>query len=195
MRSDRSAADGVCDALLSAPARLGGVRVLAIDGPAGAGKTTFAAAVDEALRARGVDTAVVPTDHFATWDEPVSWWPRLIDGVLNPLAAGQPGRYRAVDWSSGQPRPGRSVAVPVPRVLLLEGVSSGRRSVRPGLSLLCWMAGPPEPTRLCRAVGRDGEAERAHLREWQRFERRWFAIDGAAAQADVHVLRSRLITH
>lgn len=180
----------VVDALLAAPARLGDVRVLAIDGPSGTGKTTFAAAVAGELRARGGNTVVVPTDHFATWDDPVSWWPRLADGVLTPLSGGVPGGYRAVDWSSGQPRPGRWIHVPVPAVLLLEGVSAGRASVRPLLSLLCWMCGPDEGARLDKAVARDGEADRAHLRAWQDFERGWFAIDDTANRAKSHIVNS-----
>jgi len=166
------------DALLAAPVRLGAVRLLAIDGPSGAGKSTFAAQVVAELRDRGVRTELVSTDAFATWDDPVAWWPRLVDGVLRPLEAGEPGSYRRMDWSSPTPRPGAQVAVEVPEVLVVEGVSSGRRSVRPRLSRLHWLDGGDETTRLERAVGRDGEVSRANLARWQRFERGWFAVDG-----------------
>jgi energy-coupling factor transporter ATP-binding protein EcfA2 len=86
-------------ALLAAPPRLGAVRVLAIDGPSGSGKSTLAAALVGELAELGRSVRTVPTDHFATWDDPVSWWPRLVDGVLAPLRAGQPGRYRMMDWT------------------------------------------------------------------------------------------------
>ncbi|MDT7803333.1 MAG: hypothetical protein QOI78_6766 [Actinomycetota bacterium] len=171
------------DALLAAPARLGGVRLLAVDGPSGAGKSTLAAEVAAGLRSRGCRTALVSTDAFATWDDPVGWWPRLVEGVLQPLADGVDGAYRRMDWSTGVPRPGELVRVTVPDVLVLEGVSSGRASVRPLLSHLCWISGGTEAERLARSVARDGEASRAELGRWQRFERGWFAVDGTLEAA------------
>ncbi len=160
------------------------MRLLAIDGPSGAGKSTLATAVVSAL---GPSAELVSTDAFATWDDPVAWWPRLEHGVLTPLAHGRPGEYRRMDWTSGTPRPGELVRVAVPEVLVLEGVSSGRRAVRPMLSQLCWIEGGTETERLARAVARDGEAARAHLRRWQRFERGWFAVDGTRAAADLRL--------
>jgi uridine kinase len=167
----------VANAVLGVPPRLGEVRLLAIDGPSGAGKSILAAFVVADLRARGIPTFLISTDDFATWDDPVSWWPRLVDGVLEPLREGRPGWYRPMDWTSGLPRLGRPVTVDVPQVLVLEGVSSGRTSVRPSLSYLCWVDGPDAPTRLERAVARDGEASRRPLSLWQAFERGWFEVD------------------
>ncbi|MGW4520734.1 uridine kinase family protein [Amycolatopsis sp. NPDC004378] len=171
------------DALLAAPARLGGVRVLAIDGPSGSGKSTLAARVVGELRARGHHTGSVSTDAFATWDDPVAWWPRLADGVLRPLANGVAGAYRRMDWTGGQPRLGELVRVPVPDFLVLEGVSSGRTSARPLLSHLCWLSGGSAADRLARAVARDGADARDELERWQRFEHGWFAVDGTPRAA------------
>nr|WP_312871668.1 uridine kinase [Amycolatopsis acididurans] len=167
----------VADAALAEPARLGDVRVVAVDGPSGAGKSTFAARLCAEFRRRGVRTVLISSDEFATWDDPVSWWPLLADGVLGPLARGESGRYRKLDWTSGFPVPGEEVAVAPPEVLVLEGVSVGRASFRSRLSMLCWAGGPDERARLERAVRRDGEACRASLRRWQAFERGWFAVD------------------
>nr|WP_072475719.1 (d)CMP kinase [Amycolatopsis australiensis] len=186
-RSSASPSDRLIDALLAAPARLGRVRILAVDGPSGAGKSTLAAQVADRLRARGCRTELVSTDAFATWDDPVAWWPRLVDGVLRPLADGVDGAYRRMDWSTGTPRPGELVRVPVPDVLVLEGVSSGRASVRPLLSHLCWLSGGSAAQRLARAVARDGEAAYAELSRWQRFERGWFAVDGTPEAADTRL--------
>ncbi|HEV7977574.1 uridine kinase [Amycolatopsis sp.] len=163
--------------MLAAEPRLGRVRLLAIDGPSGSGKSTLAAAVITELRDRDVLSALVRTDEFATWEHPVSWWPRLVEGVLEPLRAGRPGRYRRMDWTTGSPQLGALVTVEVPDVLVLEGVSSGRSSVRPLLSCLCWLEGPDQAVRLERAVARDGESSRGPLRAWQAFERGWFAAD------------------
>ena len=173
--------------VLAAPARLGAVRLVAIDGPSGSGKSTLAAELAAELGGRA---AVVPTDHFATWTDPVSWWPRLLDGVLIPLARGETGRYRRMDWSTGVPRPGDEVEVAVPEVLIVEGVSSGRASVRPALSCLVWVEVRPAEDRLELAVARDGEAARSDFLRWQAFERGWFAVDGTKAAADV-IIESR----
>ena len=159
--------------------RLGDVTLVAVDGPSGSGKSTYADAL-----AADLDAVIIRTDDFATWDDPVAWWPRLRDGVLAPLAAGRPGSYTKTDWSGGQPRPGAMITVNPPKVLLIEGVSAGRRSVRPLLSALIWRELPDPVERLERAVARDGESSRAPLMAWQRFENGWFAVDGTKAAAD-----------
>ena len=174
-----SDAEEVLAAALGAPPRLGGVRVVAIDGPSGSGKSTLARAV---VRAHP-GAVLIPTDDFATWDDPVAWWPRLEHGVLAPLGNGQPGRYQRMDWSDGPPKPGEWVAVPVADVLVVEGVSSGRRSVRDRLSCLVWVDLAGAAARLERAVTRDGERSRPHFVRWQRFEAGWFAVDDPAADA------------
>ncbi|HET9142806.1 uridine kinase [Actinophytocola sp.] len=165
--------------------RLGAVRLVAIDGPSGSGKSVLADRLVAGWRDVGVAVGLVRTDDFATWDEPVGWWPRLVAGVLEPLADGRPGRYQRVEWVDGRPRPGDWVPVDVPEVLVVEGVSAGRCSVRPKLSALVWCEWPDQARRLERAVGRDGEECRAPLRAWQEFEDGWFAVDAPMTVADV----------
>ncbi|WP_425546612.1 uridine kinase family protein [Amycolatopsis minnesotensis] len=157
--------------------------MVAVDGPSGAGKSTIARVLADQLGER-VRTLLLSTDDFATWDDPVAWWPRFADGVLIPFSEGRDGGYRRVVWSRGEPELGEFVAVAPPRVLIFEGVSAGRTSISRFLSLLCWVGGPDERERLERAVARDGEGSREHLREWQNFERGWFAVDKTAKRAD-----------
>lgn len=149
-----------------------------MDGPSGSGKSVHTDALAARLRADGAAVALVRTDDFATWERPASWWPRLEEGVLAPLAAGRPGRYRRVEWRGGVPHAGAWVDVPVPDVLLLEGVTSARRAIAPRLDRALWVQWGDAPARLERAVARDGEECRPHLVRWQAFERGWFAVDG-----------------
>ena len=151
------------------------MRIIAIDGPSGAGKSTYAASLG---------LPVVPTDHFATWDDPVAWWPRLVDGVIRPLQRGEQGRYRRMDWSSGVPVLGTEVVVEPTEALVVEGVSAGRRAATPWLSRLIWVEAEDA---LGRAVARDGEASRAELVRWKEFERGWFQVDGTRERADLIV--------
>jgi hypothetical protein len=178
----------VADAVLAGPARLGRVRVLAVDGPSGSGKSTLAGLVAAELGDRAIPTALVSTDHFATWDDPVAWWPRLVDGVLRPLAHGRPGRYQRMEWPGGLPRLGEWVAVPVPEVLVIEGVSAARAAVDPVLTYRVWVELADADQRLARSVARDGENSREHLRRWQEFERGWFAVDRAPDRADLRLV-------
>jgi uridine kinase len=131
----------------SAPAGMR-CRVIAIDGPGGAGKSTLAAKVAKALEAR-----VICTDDFASWEEPLEWWPRLIEQVLDPLARNQPGRYQRSDWDT------RELAewhdVPVAQFLVLEGVSASRAAFAPYLAFRIWMS-KPRQERLRRGLERDG---------------------------------------
>ena len=153
------------------------MRIIAVDGPSGAGKSTFAATLGP---------PIVPTDHFATWDDPVAWWPRLVEGVIRPLLRGEPGRYRRMDWSSGVAVLGGEVVVEPTDELVIEGVSAGRRAAKPWLSQLIWVEAPDA---LERAVRRDGAQHRENLLRWKDFERGWFEVDGTRARADLIVSR------
>ncbi|APU12298.1 MULTISPECIES: uridine kinase [Actinoalloteichus] len=185
---------GLIDAVLRRPARLGRVRVLAVDGPSGSGKSTLADAILAALPARGVVGGLVRSDDFATWTEPEGWWDRLEHGVLAPLRAGRPGGYRRIEWTDSGPQPGGSVEVPIPEVLVLEGVTTGRRAASELLSLLVWISWGDEQHRRERAVARDGEVIRTPMHGWQRFERAWFAEDRPWERADVLVTDGSWLT-
>src|SRR5690348_6900002 len=89
--------------VLAAPAGLGPVRLVAVDGPAGAGKTTFAGRLSDALRDNGATTVVIHTDDLLDgWGDLVTFWPRLDRHVLKALRHGQPGRYWRYDWHAGR---------------------------------------------------------------------------------------------
>jgi hypothetical protein len=95
--------------------------VLAIDGGAGAGKSTLALAVAAALT--DPLTATVHTDDLLDgWQDQFTFWPRLRAQVLQPLASGIAARYRRYDWDRGAF--GGWTEVGVPRYLIVEGVSA-----------------------------------------------------------------------
>ncbi len=165
------------------PPRLGTVRVVAVDGPSGAGKTTFAGRLARAFQD---DTAIVPTDAFLDgWAEPQSVWPALRSDVLDPLAAGRPGAYHAYDWTLR--RFGAEVVpVAVPAILILEGVTSASAAVRAELSLAVFVTGDAAE-RTARTLARDGAEIEAALRNWQAAETMYFEAERTADVADVVV--------
>ena len=170
------------------PASCGPVRLVAIDGPGGAGKSTFAARLASALG--GVP--VVHTDDFASWDDEFSWYPRLRAQLIEPLASGRPGRFQRYDWAT------RELAewhdVPLGPVLVLEGVGAARREITDELALAVWIETPPD-LRLARGIERDGEELRDFWLHWIEGERRHFAADRTRERAELVVLGGCGVPH
>ncbi|MCW4352676.1 uridine kinase [Hoyosella sp. YIM 151337] len=186
---DSAAVTRAADLLVRWPARLGGVRLAAVDGPSGSGKTVFSRALAAELNRRGLTVAVVACDDFATWNRPASWWPELEVGVLAALANGSDGRYRAIRWANDNPIPGPFVDIAVPDVLIIEGVTSARRALVGRVSVAVWLEWGSPSQRLDVVASRDGEQCREPLRLWQDFEAGWFAVDGTRERCDVVVCR------
>jgi len=172
----------------SAPARCGQVRLVAIDGPGGAGKSQFADRLTGFLGG----APVVHTDDFASWDEPIDWWHRLEAEVLGPLERGEPIRYRAYDWSLGRRRDWREITAR--DAVLLEGVSSARRALVGRLSLAIWIE-TPRAVRLARGIARDGEAMRATWMAWMAEEDAHYTMDRSRDRADVIADGAPSLTH
>ena len=178
----RAVEDGLVELILSRPARLGPVRLVAIDGPSGAGKTRFA----DRLGAR-LSAPIVHTDDLLDgWADQFTFWTRLDDLVLEPLRHGRAASYRRYDWELGA-FAGPPVRIEPAEVVLLEGVSSGRRAIRAELTAAVFVTAPAD-VRLARVLARDGRddvAFRAYLERWRTAEDRHFAVDAPAAFADL----------
>jgi uridine kinase len=168
--------------VLAAPARLGAVRLVCVDGPAGSGKTTFAGRLTDAL---GADAGLVHLeDLYAGWTL-TGAVARLSAGVLRPLAEGRPGTHHRYDWAAGR-FDDEPVAVPLPRVLVVEGCGSSPRALDPWTTLRIWVEAPA-PLRLVRGLARDGADLAAHWRRWQQSEAAHFAAEDTRARADLRV--------
>lgn len=152
--------------------------VVAVDGCGGAGKSTYAARLGAVLGA-----PVVSTDEFASWSDPIDWYPRVVDELLRPLAAGRAATYRRSEWGGGE-----SIVVtvePTP-VLVLEGVSSSREAFAEFLSFRIWIE-TDRDERLRRGLERDGEHMRNQWLEWMADEDAYVARENPRARADVIV--------
>src|SRR5450756_2263145 len=80
---------------------------------------------------------------------------RFAAWVLEPLAAGRPGRYRRYDWAAGAFA--EWCDLPVPDVLVVDGCGAAQRSTDRFAALRIWVEAPA-PLRLERGIARDGEA-------------------------------------
>lgn len=152
--------------------------MIAIDGRSGSGKSTFAAELVRALADRGRSCVLVSTDDYATWDQPAAWWPEMERDVIRAFERRHDYIYWPRVWVDGAPQIGPSVWLRWKPILIIEGVTSARRTVFDRLTAAYWIDGPSAAERLERTVARDGEASREHLAAWQQFEDGWFAVDG-----------------
>lgn len=180
MASPSESARVLWDLARSRPPTLGGGRLLCLDGPAGSGKTTLAAAVHEVRS----DAHVVHMDDlYDGWDG----LPRIgdqLEGLLRPLAEGRPGRYRRYDWVA-QAYAETVIVDPVP-VLVLEGVASGSLAHADLVTVLVWVSAPPD-LRLARGLERDGSGVVEPWRRWMVDEASLFARQDTEARADLLV--------
>ncbi|QNE78507.1 hypothetical protein F0344_31340 [Streptomyces finlayi] len=168
---------GLARRLRSLPPSCGPVRLVAVDGHAGSGKSTFAARLSDALG----DAPVLHLDDLATHDELFAWTERLREQVLVPFSRAEPARCTPYDWTRRRFGPARTLE-PAP-VVLMEGVGSGRREVRPVLAALLWMELASGPSWE-RGRRRDGPALGEFWDGWTAAEERHFAEDPSRPYAD-----------
>ena len=153
------------------PPLLGEGRLVCIDGPAGSGKTTLAAALADATGAR----VLTMDDHYEGWQGLGDAPARIRDEILAPLASGLPGFYRRYDWDRNE---FAELHVVEPSdLLILEGVGSGSRELAPYRATLVWVTAGAD-LRLERGLARDGEAAREHWLRWMDDEQAHFAAHG-----------------
>lgn len=172
--------DRIAAAVRALPPSCGPVRLVAVDGHAGSGKSTFAAALAAALGG----APVLHLDDLATHEEFFAWTPRLLAQVVGPLARGEAGRVTPYDWNAR--RFGPPVPLPPAPVVLIEGVGAGRREVRPWLALLLWMERDAEGS-WARGRRRDGAALSGFWDAWTEAEMRHFAADPSLPYVDALV--------
>lgn len=156
----------------------GATRVVAVDGLGGSGKSTLARHVADALGG----ATVVSTDDFASWDNPVDWWPELLERLLIPLSRGEVARYERSRW--GGPTDGEPVVVEPAPFLVLEGVTASREAFAPYLSYAVWVETPTE-LRLRRGLDRDGDDALPLWQEWMAGEEEYRRRERPDERADI----------
>jgi hypothetical protein len=184
----------VVASVLAAPPTLGAGRLVCVDGPAGSGKTTLAAALDQAFRdalrppgtppARARVQTLHMDDVYDGWAGLTAGIATIASSVVAPLSAGEPGRYRRYDWH----RMGfaEEHAVAPCDVLVVEGVGSGGSSYDAAITCLVWLETPSD-LRLRRGLDRDGEQMRAQWLAWRDQEDAMFARERTRERAHLVV--------
>lgn len=153
-------------------------KIIAVDGPGGAGKSSFAEQLSQKLG----NAPILHTDDFASWDNPLDWWPRLLGQVLEPLSRNEIARYQRYDWGTKRLEEWREIQPA--EYLILEGVSSSREAFRPYIAFSIWIE-TPRTERLRRGLERDGEAARQQWEEWMAREDEYIEREHPEQKADL----------
>ncbi|GIF41540.1 uridine kinase family protein [Actinoplanes xinjiangensis] len=158
--------DVVTSLRAASPGVGGRPRVIAIDGRGGAGKTTLAARLRDAVP----NSAVVHTDDVAWNHACFDWGPLLAGHVLQPLHRGEPVDHRPDAWIS-HGRPG-SITVPAGLDFVwVEGTGVIREELARWLDASIYLQGDlDDQDRLLLARDGDSPEHREHVANWMREE-------------------------
>lgn len=163
--------------LLATKPKVGEVTFIAVDGHGGSGKSTLAKLLSEKL-----DAEIIHTDDFATWNDSLNWYPKVIKEVFEPIANGtkrlsyQPTSW----WENHQPKP--VVNQHVSDIMILEGVSSSRREFQDYISFSIFVD-TPKDICLQRGLERDsgtGKSKEEMMEIWEK----WFEQENEYMQRD-----------
>lgn len=154
--------------------RCGETKIIAIDGPAGSGKTTLSLQLEASLSPRAV--TIHMDALYNGWSDALT--PTLTrtlqNQIFTPLSLHKNIEYRPFDWFSQSPGP--VITVEPPEFLILEGVGSAQAVTRKYAALLIWIDVAPE-VGLKRVLQRDGAEIENQMRIWQSQEANFFAKD------------------
>ncbi len=182
--------DEIVTSVLSSKNQCGITKVIAIDGLAGSGKTSLAAALKNQLQRQevGIRVEIIAMDDlYNGWDNALTptLTRTLLNQVLIPISIKQLAiEYRTYDWFTSQQ--GNVKVLPPADIVILEGVGSGQIQVRKFLSHLIWIDIAPE-MGLARVLRRDGDYIEPQMRQWQSREYEFFAREKTRDSATIRL--------
>ncbi|MEN9741231.1 MAG: hypothetical protein RIR66_187 [Actinomycetota bacterium] len=148
----------------------GSARIIAIDGPAGSGKTTLA---DELCGLLPKCTVVHMDDLYDGWNQDlITELPRRIETqILKPVSLGHKASFQTYDWH--QDLFANTQTIDNPEFLILEGVGAANPKLKDYFALSIWVQAQ-QTLLLDRLIARDGQQLRDQLVAWQVHEAEYF---------------------
>ena len=160
-------------------------RIIAVDGPAGGGKTTLAKRIFETCSIQKIEI-VHMDDLYDGWENALSdhLTRTLLHQIVVPVSQGKSFGYRKYDWL--QQRFGEIQQFDAPELLILEGVGSGQKVIRRYIDQLIWIDIDDE-TGLQRVLQRDGDYLETEMRIWQLKQSEHFRMDNTRDCATIRI--------
>ncbi|MEV6630192.1 hypothetical protein AB0M54_05505 [Actinoplanes sp. NPDC051470] len=179
--------DDFARSLAAAADPVGRLRIVAVDGRGGSGKTVLA----DRLAREFAPAAVVHSDDVAWAHSRFGWDDLMIAGILEPLHAGEAVSYRPPAWI----RDGREGSIdvdPGALTVIIEGVGVSRRSLAPYLDVAIWVQSDYVEAKR-RGVRRDMADLGRDPEEADRLWDEWEAEEAPFLEADQPWLRAGVI--
>ena len=147
----------------------------AIDGPAGAGKTTYAAQLEAELSVNATVKTIHMDDLYNGWDNALSnALSEILDRISTAHLAGRECVIKKFNWSTMQ-FDSEEIITPTD-VLIIEGVGAAQQIVRESGAITYWLDIEAE-IGLQRVLARDGAHIEVQMRQWQIDQDKHFARD------------------
>ena len=152
-----------------------GMTLYAIDGPAGAGKTTYAAQLEAELSVSATVKTIHMDDLYNGWDNALSnALSEILDRISTAHLAGRECVIKKFNWSTMQ-FDSEEIITPTD-FLIIEGVGAAQQIVRESGAITYWLDIEPE-IGLQRVLARDGAHIEVQMRQWQIDQDKHFARD------------------
>ena len=156
--------------------------LLAIDGPAGAGKTTLAAKLEAEYSVHSTVRTIHMDDLYDGWDNALSKdLSKILQYLVSQHEAKSPANIQRYNWESSSF--GESEELPVSDLLILEGVGCGDKELQDRFAALIWMEIDPTDG-LKRVLDRDGEQMHEQMQKWLGTQAEYFLQHSTREKAD-----------
>ena len=180
------------------PDRGARVRVVAVEGRSGSGKSTVAGHLRAALEARGEPVHVLAMEDFYPGWDGLARAPYLLRSqVLDPLRRGEPAAWHPYDWERGAFAP-EWIRLPeevaAGGTLVVEGCGSGAAGVRDLVDALVWVAVPGAERARRLDTRWDAAVYAPHRDRWARQEEAFYAEHRPRAHAGLIVDNTGALT-
>jgi uridine kinase len=156
--------------------------IIAIDGPAGAGKTTLALDIKLALAQRYSITEIHMDDLYDGWDNALTaQLSEVLQHLVKSHKSSLPISLSTYDWHLGAFVP--ATKLEKSELLILEGVGSGQMAIRDSLSALIWID-IEDSQGMARVLERDGKEIESQMKKWLATQEQHFRDEGTQNAAD-----------
>jgi uridine kinase len=156
--------------------------IIAIDGPAGAGKTTLATNLHLELHKKFTSVIIHMDDLYDGWEKALT--PALskkLTSIMQSHKSHETISISKFDWINSRYLPEEEI--PQADLLIIEGVGSGQSAIRQFLTALIWID-IDRSQGLTRVLNRDGEAIKEPMQKWLVTQEQHFALEKTDNAAD-----------